>query len=60
MHRYRCNNCKWDGPRTDIQEHKKVSGKPFPVCPQCGEYKEKVVDGDLKYNRSILTGYYKK
>lgn len=57
--RCRCVLCKWDGLVTDIREHKKLSGKPFPVCPACGEHREKVVDGTLRYNRSVLTVYYK-
>lgn len=59
QHRYRCKACKWDGPQMDIKEHKKLCGKPFPVCPNCGQYKEKVIDPKLSftYNRSTLSSY---
>jgi len=61
QHRYRCQLCKWDGPETDIKEYKKLCGKPFPVCPGCGKYKEKIElsFNSLSYNRSTLTGYAK-
>ena len=60
--RYWCKFCGWNGLQTDIKEHKKLSGKPFPVCPGCGKHKQKVTDPRLSftYNRSILTGYAKK
>jgi hypothetical protein len=57
-HRYRCNKCKWDGLATHIIAFKKMSGgKKFPICPKCFEHKIEVVDGTLKYNKSVLVGY---